>query len=102
MNQAVVNLHVDFEGLHPAMDTDSPHTEEITQMHYDRLTTSSKFCSEIQKHFSGIYTNASDMENYLEALKRCRIEWLWNEVLDVTSEPTPLFIERNISDFNYG
>lgn len=101
MNQAVVNLHVDFEQLHPAVGSingKKSHTSSSGDhtTHYDRLISSSQFCTKIQPHFATIYTNVPIFERYLRALKRCGIEWGWAPDDDV------VLVQRNMSDFNYG
>lgn len=90
MNKAIVNLHVDFEGLHPISDTKAQSLQESMRMYYDRLTSHSEFCDKIQKHFAGIWTESQDLERYLSGLQGC----------SRGSELHPYF-DRSLQDYNY-
>jgi hypothetical protein len=65
MNQAVLNLHIDFESLQPVQDQ-VPHTG-----FYSRLQSSSDFCTLIQKHFSASFIQQSELNAYIQALEKC-------------------------------
>ncbi|CAL8102953.1 unnamed protein product [Orchesella dallaii] len=90
MNKAIVNLHVDFEGLHPISDTRTQVLQQSMTNYYDRLTSHSSFCDRIQKHFPGIWTETADLQRYLNALKGC----------SRGSDLHP-YLNRSIIDYNY-
>jgi hypothetical protein len=100
MNQAVVNLHVDFEGLHPIDDKDETKSDELLhKTHYERLTSSSQFCSKIQRHFDGIWTHKENLESYLAVLDSCH--WTSSGKADDDSSILQPIVERSISQYNY-
>lgn len=90
MNKAMVNLHVDFEGLHPISDIRQQTIQDSMKRYFERLTGHSDFCDKIQKHFAGVWTESLDFEKYLNALQAC----------SRGAELHPV-VESGIIDYNY-
>ena len=83
MNQATLNLHIDFNSLQPVQDQ-VPHTE-----FYSKLQSGMDYCDTVQKHFSANYIQQSELNTYIQSLEKCQ------------AGSNLIHLERELQDYNF-